>query len=113
MRTLIAVALLAGSPVYAQSVISAQSGMIHYVEGRAFVDGKATEPKFGEFPNIKENAVFRTEEGRSEVLLSPGVFLRVSENSSFKMLSTKLSDTRIELLSGSVLVESAEENARV
>lgn len=56
-----------------------------------------------------EGRELRTEHGRAEVLLTPGVFLRIAENSSVRMLSNKLSDTRVELLSGSAILESTEE----
>jgi hypothetical protein len=96
---------VAGS-AFAQSVISTHSGVVQYVEGRAFLGDKPVEPKFGQFPDIKENQEFRTEDGRAEILLTPGVFLRVGENSSIRMLSNRLTDTRVEVLSGSAMVES-------
>jgi len=92
----------------AQSVISARSGVIHYVEGDVTIDGTAVHPKFAEFPDVKSGQVLATEEGRAEVLLTPGVFLRVTENSSVRMLSNALSNTRLEVVSGSVLIEVAE-----
>lgn len=91
-----------------QSVISARSGLVHYVEGQAAIDDKTVDVKYSQFPEIKENQVFKTEEGRAEVLLNPGVFLRVSENSSFKMISNRLSDTRVEALTGTLMVEYGE-----
>ena len=92
----------------AQTVISAKSGLIHYVEGRVYMGDHLIESKFGEFPDLKENGQLRTEEGRAEVLLTPGVFLRVGENSAIKMITNRLIDTRVELLSGSALVEADE-----
>src|SRR5579863_377171 len=101
--------LLAGaSCAWGQSAISAHSGMVHYVEGKVLLDGQPVDPKFGEFPEVKNNQVLETAEGRAEVLLTPGVFLRIAENSSFKMLSNKLSDTALEMLSGSSLIEVDE-----
>src|SRR4029450_7178968 len=97
---------LAGLPAYAQSVISAHSGLIHYVEGRVLLDGKPVEVKVTALPGIKEGKEFRTEDGRAEVLLNPGVFLRMGENSALRMVSNKLSDTRVEFLSGSMIIES-------
>src|SRR5580698_3635819 len=99
--------LMAGS-VCAQYVISSHSGVVQYVEGRAFLAGQPIEPKFGTFPDIKENQEFRTADGRAEILLTPGVFLRLGENSAIKMLSTRLVETRVEVLSGSAIVESNE-----
>jgi hypothetical protein len=107
-----AVAALAGLPALAQSVISMHSGLIHYVEGRALLDGKPVEVKITAFPEIKEGMEFRTEDGRAEVLLNPGVFLRMSENTAIRMVGNKLSDTRIEFVSGSVIIESSGELAQ-
>ncbi len=105
--------LLAGS-AYAQYVISAHSGVVQYVEGSAYLNDNQVEPKIGQLPDIKENQVFRTEEGKAEVLLTPGVFLRLAENSSVRMVSNRLTDTRVEVLSGSAMVECddlAKDNA--
>jgi len=104
----LAVAILASFSAHAQYVISAHSGVVQYVEGKAYINDNEVDPKFGQFPDIKENQVFRTEEGRAEVLLTPGSFLRLAENTSVKFLSNKLTDTRIEVLSGSVMVECNE-----
>lgn len=100
--------LLFAGGAAAQSVISAHSGVIHYVEGDVTIDGAAVHPKFAEFPDVKSGQVLATEEGRVEVLLTPGVFLRLTENSSVRMLSNALADTRLEVVSGSALIEVAE-----
>jgi len=104
----LALAALAVAPGFAQSVISAHSGVIHYTEGKILVDDKDLSTKASEFADLKENSVLKTEEGRAEILLTPGVFLRVGEQSAVKMLSNHLSDTRVELLSGEGLVEADE-----
>jgi hypothetical protein len=101
-------AAVAVSVATAQTVISAKSGLIHYVEGRVYLGDQLIESKFGQFPDLKENGQLRTEAGRAEVLLTPGVFLRVGENSAIKMITNRLIDTRLELLSGSALVEADE-----
>jgi hypothetical protein len=86
-------------------VISAHSGVVQHVEGAAYLNGQPVDPKFGHFPDIKDNQEFQTKEGRAEVLLTPGVFLRMGENSSIRMLSTRLTDTRVEILHGSAMIE--------
>ncbi|MGH9671995.1 MAG: hypothetical protein ACRD44_02350 [Bryobacteraceae bacterium] len=102
-------ALVAAVPlVQAQSVISAKAGMIHYVEGKVYLNDELTNPKFGQFPDMKNGSVLRTERGRAEVLLGPGIFLRLAEDSSFRMVSNALTESRVELLTGSMLVECAE-----
>ena len=99
---------LSGFTALAQSVISAKSGLIHYVEGRVLLADQPVESHLGTFPDIKENAQLRTEEGRAEVLLTPGVVLRVGESSAIRMVTNRLIDTRVEFLSGSALVEAAD-----
>ena len=107
MEILLPVAL--SIPIFGQQVVGVKSGVIHYVEGDVFASDQKIETKLGaKFAELKENQVLRSEEGRAEVLLNPGVFLRVAETSEIRMISNKLSDTRVELLSGSVLVEVSE-----
>jgi hypothetical protein len=109
VRFILGVAVTAGATSFvasAQSVISAKSGLIHYVEGRVFLGDQLVESKFGTFPDLKENGQLRTEDGRAEVLLTPGVFLRIGENSAIRMVTNRLIDTRLEFLSGSILVEA-------
>ncbi len=111
MRFLVAgcsLAVLAAGSACAQYVISAHAGVVQYVEGRAYLNDQVVEPKFGQFPDIKENQEFRTEDGRAEILLTPGVFLRLGENSSIRMLSNHLTNTRFEVLSGSAMIECSD-----
>jgi len=95
-----------GAVCYAQSVISAHSGTLHYFEGDVSIDGAPVQSKVGKFQEVKEQGVLSTAQGRAEVLLTPGVFLRLGENSSVKMLDTRLISTRVEILSGNVILES-------
>ncbi len=111
VRLVLGVTALAGTATFvasAQSVISAKSGLIHYLEGKVYLNDKAVESQFGSFPDVKVNATLRSEEGRAEVLLTPGVFLRIGENSAIRMVTNRLIDTRVEFLSGSALVEADE-----
>lgn len=100
--------LLASVCSFGQHVISARAGLVHYAEGRVLIDEQVAEPKFGHFPQLNERQILRTEEGRAEVLLNPGVFLRVGEQSSIRMLSTLLTAARVEFLSGSIVLEWAD-----
>jgi len=98
---------------WSQSVISAKAGVVHYFEGEVTVGTGAAaaqvEAKFGgRYTELKDGQELATGEGRAEVLLNPGVFLRVGENSTIKMISSRLSDTRVELTRGIALVEVAE-----
>ena len=109
-RTPLAVALVLTSGAWAQSVISAHSGTIHYKEGQVELDGQPIQQDTGkgQFGEVKTGQTLTVKDGQAEILLTPGVFLRVAENSSFLMVSNKLADTRIQILSGSVMAEVGE-----
>jgi hypothetical protein len=107
----LAVVTVLALPVRGQSVISARSGVIHFFEGAVYLADQPLESHFGKFPCIPEGAELRTAQGRAEVLLTPGVFLRMGESSAIRMVANALSDTRVELLAGSALVDSAEVNS--
>ncbi|HCC59324.1 MAG TPA: hypothetical protein DEQ47_19090 [Solibacterales bacterium] len=91
---------------FGQSVISAHSGVVHLSQGAVFIGGQQVDQRFGTFPDIKEKASLTTTEGRAEVLLTPGIFLRVGEDSAIRMISNRLIDTRVEFVSGEAMVES-------
>jgi len=93
---------------WGQRAISAHSGMVNYLEGSVLMDGKSLDPKITELPEVKNRSLLAAEEGRAEVLLTPGAFLRLRENSSFRMISNQLWDTRVEVVSGSAMVEIEE-----
>lgn len=111
MRTglmVVAASVLAVMGLNAQSVISAHSGVLHYYEGDVTIEGSAPHQRAGTFADVKEKQVLETQVGRAEVLLTPGVFLRLGENTQVRMLSNKLTDTRVEFLKGSAIVDFVE-----
>ena len=89
----------------AQEVVSAQSGTIHYSEGTVTVDGSPLHVRKAQFAALRPGQELRTADGRVEMLLTPGAFLRVSDHSAVRMVDNRLSDTRIEVLDGSVVAE--------
>ncbi len=95
-------------PADGQSVISTHAGVVHFFEGAVYLGDRLLEPHLGRFPNMAEGALLRTAYGRAEVLLTPGVFLRMGEMSAIRMVASDLSDTRVELLAGSAIVDSIE-----
>ena len=101
-------------PLYAQKVVSARAGLISYVERGASLDGKRVVLKATRFPQMRDGQILTTR-GRAELLLSPGVVLRLAENSQLRMDDGQLSNTRVTLLQGEALVEVVHlaENNRV
>jgi hypothetical protein len=97
-------AVLAGG----QSVISTHAGVVHFFEGAVYLNDQPLESHLGRFSTIPQGGELRTEKGRAEVLLTPGVFIRVGEQSTIRLVANQLSDTRVELVTGSSVVDSAE-----
>jgi hypothetical protein len=104
VTTVIAPAL----PANAQSVISTHSGVVHFFEGTVLLGDRPLEPHLGRYPSVPEGGELRTADGRAEVLLTPGVVLRMNDQSAIRMISSDLADTQVELLAGSVILESGE-----
>ena len=105
--TLVVLTLLT-VPAGGQSVISTHSGVVHFFEGAVYVGEQPLESHPGRFSSVPQGAVLRTADGRAEVLLTPGVFIRVGEKSAIRMVANTLSNTRVELLAGSAIVDSAK-----
>jgi hypothetical protein len=106
LRVLALTLVCASLPSFAQQVISAKSGLLSYVEGNVTLNGEPADFSGVHFSDVKENAVVRTADGRAEILLTPGVVLRMGENTSLRMITNRLVDTRLELLTGSAVVEA-------
>jgi hypothetical protein len=101
---------LAAVSASAQPIISAKSGVIAGVEGKVLLNNEEVQQSVTHFPEVKENAVLSTEDGRVELMLPPGFMLRMGENGSLKMLANRLIDTRLELQKGSSVVEVDQVN---
>jgi hypothetical protein len=106
-----AFALLAGTLgaagfCLAQSAISARSGLIQLTVGSVYVQDKPVHKTVTNMLQVKPSEVLRTgPDGYAEVLLTPGVFLRLGNGTSFRMDSDALTHTHLTLLTGSAMVE--------
>lgn len=93
-------------PLAAQKVVSAKAGLITYLQGGpAFVDGKRVALKSTRFPQLRNGETLSTGRGRAELLLAPGIVLRLSEGAQVRMEDTQLADTRVTLQQGDALIE--------
>ncbi len=86
--------------------ISAKPGVVNYIEGNAFLNGRQISTENLKTTFLNANDTISTDIGKAEVLLSPGVFLRLGENTQVRMISPSLTDTQIELKSGEAMVEA-------
>lgn len=107
-NTLLSIVALTISMAHAQEIVSARAGLIHHMEGSILIDGKAITQVGDQFISMKQGETLSTELGRAEVLLNAGTYLRIGEDSSFKLVTADLENTQLTLLSGTVLIEVAE-----
>ncbi|HJT88619.1 MAG TPA: FecR domain-containing protein [Bryobacteraceae bacterium] len=80
-------------------------GALNYVEGTVSLNGRTVGPKAVGTLDLDPGQVLETGNGRAEILLTPGVFLRLGDQSALKMISPSLTDTTVELQRGEALVE--------
>ena len=88
-------------------LISAKAGGINLVSGTVTVtrtDGTAGRLVAGESVETGDK-VETGADGRAEILLNPGSYLRVSSNTTFRFVSTDLEDLKVELTAGSAIFE--------
>ena len=81
-------------------------GALNYVEGQASIGAESLSPQSVGSAILQPNQVLNTTPGgKAEILLTPGVFLRVGSNSSVKMISPSLTNTEVEVQRGEAQVE--------
>jgi hypothetical protein len=83
-------------------------GTVNYVEGQVALNGQNLSAKSPGSALLETNEVLDTGQGKAELLLTPGVFLRMGDNSEVRMVSPGLADTRVELVKGTAMLEVAE-----
>lgn len=88
-------------------VISAKAGVVNYVEGRVSIqreNGKSGYLVKGDNIEVGD-VVSTTANSRAEVLLNPGSFIRLDQNSEFGFLTTSLDDLKLKVNRGSAIFE--------
>jgi hypothetical protein len=90
------------------ALIPAHPGMLNYVEGQANIDGQPVTNQSVGNVDVQQGQVIETSQGKAEILLTPGVFLRLGDHSAVRMVNPGLADTRVEILRGEVLVEATD-----
>lgn len=94
------------APAFGQSANPARPGTLNYVEGQASIDGRQISQKSVGSSELEPGQYLATAKGKAEILLTPGVFLRLDNDSMVKMVSPNLTHTEVELVNGRASVEA-------
>lgn len=88
-------------------VISAKAGGVNYVEGKVAIarkDGKSGLLLKDDSIEIGDK-ISTGADGKAEILLNPGSFARLAENSKFEFVTTDLDNLKLKLSGGSGIFE--------
>lgn len=102
---LVLVVFVAAVVAAAQYTLSAMAGYIHLVEGEAFLDEKRIAPKPADFVHVMRGQRLRMGQGRAEILVVPGSFLRLGPGAEVEMLRPGLTSTEIRLVRGPAVLD--------
>ena len=105
---LFSIPLLSSAQNREKFVISARAGGVNAVTGRATVRGRGA----GEWQQLmitedleKGDTVKTGYDGRVEILLNPGSFMRIGENSEFELSNNSLENLEVHLIRGTAIME--------
>ena len=113
-RSVFVVALLFSIPLLTSAqnrekfVISARAGGVNAVTGRATVRGRGTAEwqQLMITEDLERGDVVKTgHDGRVEILLNPGSYMRIAENSEFELANNSLENLEVRLIRGTAIME--------
>ena len=87
---------------------TALPGTLNYVEGQASINHATLNAKSVGNADLQAGQVLATENGKAEILLTPGVFLRLGDNSEAKMITPDLTNTQLAVNKGEAMIEVDE-----
>ena len=90
---------------YGQNANPASPGTLNYIEGQATIDGQQLSSQSVGKTLLAKDQSISTQSGKTEVLLTPGVFLRLGANSTVEMISPDLTKTEVRLEQGRADIE--------
>jgi len=87
---------------------AALPGTLNYVEGQVSMGDQSLNSKSIGSAELQTGQRLTTDEGKAEILLTPGVFLRLDDHSAATMVNPSLTDTQVEINRGRAMIEVAE-----
>jgi FecR protein len=87
---------------------TAQPGSLNYVEGQVAIGDQTVDAQAIGSIMLQPGQSLTTNNGKAEILLTPGVFLRLDDTSSVQMVAAGLTNTEVTLEQGRAMVEVTE-----
>jgi len=84
---------------------AAVPGTLNYVEGQVSMGDQNLDSKAVGSATLQAGQEIETGNGKAEILLTPGVYLRLGSNSSVKMISSGLTNTQVAVNRGEAMLE--------
>jgi len=84
------------SPAWGDA-IPPQPGVINYSVGQAAIGGQPLNANSAGSVKLDSGQSITTQNGKVEMLLTPGVFLRIAPNSTVRMISPAIENTALSV----------------
>lgn len=99
--------VLAGASfAMAQPAKMPMPGSLNAVQGQVTIDGYPASAQSLRGEALQRGQSIRTRHGKAELLLTPGSFLRIGNDSQVRMLSRTLADTSVKIDHGRALLDA-------
>jgi len=98
-------------PISAQSAEGrnpGRPGSLNYVEGQVSIGAQVISDQSMGSTKLEPGQSIATEQGKAEILLTPGAFLRLGDNTSVRMISSGLTNTEVQVDKGHAMLEIAQ-----
>lgn len=97
---------LLAAPVWGAN--AGRPGTVNYVEGDVMLNGAPLNETSIGVAELKAGQTLETRQGKAEMLMTPGVFLRLGDNSELQLTTAGLTDTQVTLVHGKAMVEATQ-----
>lgn len=87
---------------------AAVPGTLNYVEGQVSIGDQTVGTNDIGSAQVQADQTISTSNGKAELLLTPGVFLRLGDNSAVRMISPSLDTTEVSVEEGNAMLEVSQ-----
>lgn len=81
-------------------------GSLNDVQGQVIINGHSAQARPIRKEALRPGQMIETRHGKAGLLLTPGDYLRIGDNSEAQMLSTSFEDARVKVIKGTALLDA-------